>query len=137
VQRCVRIVDQEGRELLIDAAFGDPVEIGKKVLARIGRHDERAEGRVIDLDELPNLARAVIDEAKAGVRIARIAAADDDDVAMLLPRHVQQLPMIFILGFLGGCGQPPPRALTMPRDSGRDRLFARLCARILGAKALH
>src|SRR5262249_15873304 len=45
-----------------------------EILARVGRHHEGAEGRVVDLDELPDLASAVVDEAEARVRVAGIAA---------------------------------------------------------------
>src|SRR5829696_1887364 len=72
--RGVGIVDQERRKLLVDTAFGNAVEIGQEVLARVGRHDEIRELRVVDIDELANLTAAVVDEAKAGMRIAGIAA---------------------------------------------------------------
>ena len=70
----IGIVDQERCKLLIDAAFGDAIEVGEEVVARVGRHHEGIEFCIIDIDELPDFPATVVDEAEAGVGIARIAA---------------------------------------------------------------
>src|SRR4029079_9504937 len=79
----------------------------------------------------------------------RTAAADDDDVATLLPRHSLNSPYstladshscswILVLGFLGGCPRQPPHNVSMMTEgSDRDRLFSRRRGDFLGAKPFH